>query len=90
MILKTMECFLSSKRTEALVDSVVVEGRRPQEFFIWLIQRDGGVIVRLLPATDPEKTEGIKRLIVHVAAAIKAQHPDCRYGNTNLQGYVSG
>ena len=88
VVFKTKECYLSRQREEALVESLVVEGGRAQSFFVSLCRRDDGVMVRLLPATDPEKTDGVKRLLAHVAEQIKTQHSACRYGHTNLQQYI--
>jgi len=44
--------------------------------------------VHLDALTDTEKTEGVKRLTAIVGQTLKAQHPDCRYGKTNLEKYL--
>jgi hypothetical protein len=88
VVLKARECYLSARRAEALVEAVVIEGRRPQSFFVALSQRKDGVMVKLLLLTDPEKTDGVKSLLAAVGKQLKGQHPDCRYGQTNLHGFL--
>ena len=90
-IIKFNDSFLSARGTLALVETVVVEGTKgapPKTFFIVLAQREEGVGVRLLSATDPEKTEGVKRALALLAACLKAQSPACRYGRTNLEPFL--
>lgn len=88
IVLKTKTCFLSHTRDEALIDVVVVENKRPQNFYISIQNRDDGVMVRLLPATSPEKTDGVKQMLVFIGSQVKAQHDDCRFGATNLQAFL--
>lgn len=87
-ILKLRDCFLNTTREEVLVEAVVVEGKRMQSFFISLSQRRTGVIAKLPIVTDPEKTEGVKRLIACVGGLLKQQNPACRYGQTNLHPFL--
>lgn len=87
-ILKLRDCFLNTTGEEALVEAVVVEGKRIQSFFVSLLQRRTGVIAKLPIVTDPEKTDGVKRLIVGVGEMLKRQNPACRYGQTNLHAFI--
>ena len=87
-VMKTQDCYISHNHKEALVDVVVVENRRPQAFYVSLLQRDEGVLVRLLPSTSPEKTDGVKHMLVFIGSQVKQQHPDCRYGATNLPAFI--
>lgn len=87
-ILKLRDSFLNTTRAEVLVEAVVVEGKRMQSFFISLSQRRNGVIAKLPIVTDPEKTEGVKRLIACVGGLLKQQSPTCAYGQTNLHPYL--
>ncbi|MBT5875126.1 MAG: hypothetical protein HOH43_17035 [Candidatus Latescibacteria bacterium] len=89
-IQKTRSCFINSDRDEVLMDCIVVEGGRPQNFFVSLLQREDGILVRLLPLTDPEKTDGIRRLLVAISSQIIDSHPDNVLSHTNLQTYFDG
>ena len=41
-----------------------------------------------LPATDPEKTPAVKKVMAMVAGLIRNVYPGSRYGKTNLQEYL--
>ncbi len=87
-VMKIKDCYISHNHKEVLVDVVVVENQRPQAFYISLLQRDEGVLVRLLPATSPEKTDSVKRMLSFIGSQLRQQHPDCRYGATNIPSFI--
>jgi hypothetical protein len=88
-ILKARDVFINQSRRSALVESTVVEGgHRTQGFFVHVAQGEGAVTVRLLAATDPEKTDGVKRLLAILARKVLEQDPSCRYGKTNLEPFL--
>ena len=87
-ILKVMAVYLDRSGHAALVDCVVVEEGRPQTFFVQLSQKDRQVTVRLLPATDPEKTVGVKRIMALIARQIRKAAVGSRFGKTNLQDFL--
>ena len=87
-ILKIRACYISHYRNELLIESIVVEAGRPQTFFVSVSQREGSVLVHLLPLTDPEKTDGVRRLLAAVARQVLALQPGCNIGATNLQTYL--
>ena len=87
-ILKARDVFINPGRRSALVESTVIEEGRTRGFFVHLSQGEGAVTVRLLPATDPEKTDGVKRLLALIARQVLLQDPACKYGKTNLQPFL--
>lgn len=87
-VMKIRDCYINQNHKEVLVDVVVVENQRPQAFYISLLQREEGVLVRLLPATSPEKTDRVKRMLCFVGSQLKQQHADCRYGATNIPSFI--
>jgi len=87
-ILKVQEFYLAKSGREALLDAVVIEQGVSRSFFIQLKQHDTTVTVRLLPATDPEKTPAVKKAMALVAGFIRRACPASRYGKTNLQEYL--
>lgn len=60
-ILKVQEFYLAKSGREALLDAVVIEQGVARSFFIQLKQHEATMTVRLLPATDPEKTPAVKK-----------------------------
>lgn len=87
-ILKVLDVYMNRRDQMALVDCVVVEEGRSQAFFVQLTQKDRQITVRLLPATDPEKTVGVKRLLGLIAKQVHAASPGSAFGKTNLQEFL--
>jgi len=50
--------------------------------------RDDGVVVRLYPKINVEKTEGVKKILVELAKQMMATFPELRIGETNLENYL--
>ena len=87
-ILKVQEFFLARSGKDALLDSVAIENGVACTFFVQLKLHEKAITVRLLPATDPEKTPAVKKVMALVAAFIRRVYPGSRYGKTNLQEYL--
>jgi len=87
-ILKITDKYISGRGTSALIECVVVENGKPQNFFIQLSSKDEAVTVRLFPLTDPEKTKGVKTLIGIIADTIKKSNENITYGKNNLQDFI--
>ncbi len=87
-ILKIQEFFLARSGKDALLDSVAIENGVVCTFFVQLKLHEKAITVRLLPATDPEKTPAVKKVMALVAGFIRNVYPGSRYGKTNLQDYL--
>lgn len=87
-ILKITDKYLNEKEDSALIESIAVEKGKAQTFFIQLSSKGEAVTVRLLPLTDPEKTNGVKTLMGLVAHEIKLSNENIFYGKTNLQDFL--
>lgn len=87
-ILKVQEFYLSSSGKDALLESVAIEQGAAHTFYVQLKLHDNAITVRLLPATDPEKTPAVKKVMALVAGFIRKVYPESRYGKTNLQEYL--
>ena len=87
-ILKVVDVYLNQTRRTALVDCVVIEDENAQSFFVQLAQKDRQITVRLLPATDPEKTSGVKRLMGQIAKQLHELTLGSHFGKTNLQEFL--
>jgi hypothetical protein len=86
-ILKVVDVYLNRSGRVALVDCVVVEEGRSRTFFVQLSRKDRQITVRLLPATDPDKTDGVKRIMALIAAQLR-ESASGRFGKTNLQDFL--
>ncbi len=87
-ILKVVDVYLNRSSHNALVDCVVVEEGRSRSFFVQLSQKDRQITVRLLPATDPEKTNGVKRVMALIAKELHESTAGSHFGKTNLQEFL--
>lgn len=89
-IAKTSAIFLNVRDRTALVKALVVEPHVQRRFYVLLVEKSEGLMVRLDPLTDPEKTDAVKRLLALVADWVHRVSAGSRYGMTNLQGYLIG
>ena len=87
-ILKVQEFYLSRSGKDALLEAVAIDQGTASNFFVQLKLHDNAITVRLLPATDPEKTPAVKKVMALVAGFIRKVYPGSRYGKTNLQEYL--
>lgn len=87
-ILKVQEFYMSRSGKDALLESVALEQGTARNFFVQLKLHEKAITVRLLPATDPEKTPAVKKVMALVAGFIRRVYPGSRYGKTNLQEYL--
>jgi len=88
-LFKVRHLYMERQGQELLLDALVVESGHRQRFFIQLMQREGSTVLRLLPQTDPEKTDGVKRALARMAAFVLEQAAGkCRYGATNISDFL--
>ncbi len=88
-ILKVQEFYVGRSGKEALLESVAIEQGVARSFFVQLKWHERSITVRLLPATDPEKTPAVKQLMALVAGFIRTVYPASHYGKTNLQEFLN-
>ncbi|MCW4007387.1 MAG: hypothetical protein NWF09_01665 [Candidatus Bathyarchaeota archaeon] len=88
MILKTSELYLERDKNSILIDSLAIEGSRKVVFLAMISGRDDGVVVRLFPKVEVEKTEGVKMLLAELAKQVTARFPELSVAETNLQNYL--
>ena len=87
-ILRLADLYLNRPGRAALLECVVIDMGVAVSFFALLAQREHQITVRLHPLTDPEKTEGVKRLLALIAVRVRDLVPASRFGKTNLQDYL--
>lgn len=86
-IVKVDRFYADTDGRAALLETLVVDRGHTQRFFIQLALRDGGLIVRLEPMTDPEKTAAVKRALAIVAHRLVLAC-GARYGSTNIPEHL--
>lgn len=87
-ILKVMDKYLNENAQTALVESLAIENGKNQNFFVQLSQKKSSLTIRLLPLTDPEKTDGVKTIMATIAKQIKDTNENITYGKNNLEDFL--
>jgi len=87
-ILKVTDTYINASQQSALIESLAIENGVNQSFFIQLSRKKASLTVRLLPLTDPQKTDGVKTIMAIVAKQIKETHSEIEYGKNNLEAYL--
>ena len=87
-LLKTMEIYLEREKNAILIDSLAIDADKKIVFLALISGRNDGIVVRLYPKIDVEKTEGVKKIIVEIAKQLIATFPELRIGETNLESYL--
>ncbi len=87
-ILRTMDAYINVNGTSILIESLAVEGGKKTSFLTLVSSRDDGVVVRLYPKLEVEKTDGVKRILAEQAKQILTSLPNLSIGETNLSSYL--
>jgi aspartyl aminopeptidase len=87
-MLKVIDKFINSSEQVALIEALAIENGKNQNFFIQISRKETSLTVRLLPMTDPEKTDGVKTIMAIIAKQIKNRDEKITYGKTNLQDFL--
>jgi hypothetical protein len=87
-IIKTTDLYLEREKNAILVDSLAIDADKKTVFLAMISGRDDGVVVRLYPKIDVEKTEGVKKILVELPKQLIATFPELKIGETNLDNYL--
>lgn len=85
---RALAAYLETRGAALLVECLVVEGHLRQGFFLLASAREGSVLVRIHPRSEPEKTPGVKRAVAWLAAWLAARTPGALPGTTNLEPLI--
>ncbi|MBD3334037.1 MAG: hypothetical protein GF355_00810 [Candidatus Eisenbacteria bacterium] len=87
-VFRTRTMFRRQDGRELLVEALVVEEHLKQEFLVQLRDRQEGLLLRLYPGTPVQRTEGVKRFLVWLAAELRRRDPGLEVGRTNLDAHL--
>jgi hypothetical protein len=88
-VLRTMDVFLERGKNAILVEALAIEDGKKRTFLATISRRDDGVVVRLYPKVDVEKTDGVKTILAELGKQLLGTFPDLKVGETNLQNYLN-
>jgi hypothetical protein len=84
-VLRTQGVFLERFGRALLIEALAVERGRKTGFYVRLASHeDGRCSVRVDPATQVERTDGVKRIVAEVGADLLARSPGATVRVTNL------
>ena len=86
-LIKIHEMYVESKGTNALFSTVVIDDSH-HDFFIQVMSNKDRTTIRLLPATDPEKTDAVKQSLAILCLEIQKHYPDMNVTKSNLWDYL--
>jgi hypothetical protein len=89
VILKTGELYLERNKNAILIDSLAIESEKKRSFLAMITGRENGVVVRLYPKQEIEKTDGVKRILAEISKQLVRKFPDFKTAETNLGEYLS-
>ena len=87
-VLKTGKAYVSSSGDAVLLEALAIEAERKQAFLVLVQGRADGVVVRLHPLIDPEKTDGVKLVLALVSKQIREKVAGTTFGETNLHDFL--
>lgn len=87
-ILRTMDIFLERGKNAILIESLAIEPGSKISFLTMITGRQDGVVVRLYPKIEVEKTDGVKQILAEIAKQLMVTFPELTLGETNLADYL--
>jgi len=87
VILRTLKKYVDTEEASILAEALVIEEGRKTAFLVLLSRRPDGVVVRIYPGSNVNKTEGVKRMLAEIAKQLLDTFPTLTLGKTNLQGF---
>jgi hypothetical protein len=87
-ILKTTDLYLEREKNVIIIDSLAIDAEKKTVFLAMISGRNDGVVVRLNPKIDVEKTEGVKKILAELAKQLISAFPELKVGETNLDNYL--
>ena len=87
-ILKTSDKYINSDENSILVEAMAIEDNNKATFLVLLSRREDGLVIRIYPDSNVEKTEGVKKILAKIAKQLLEKFPSLRIGKTNLQDFL--
>jgi hypothetical protein len=87
-ILKTSDKYINNDETSILIEALAIENGNKANFLVLLGKREDGLIIRLYPEINVEKTDGVKTILAKIAKQLLEKFPTLRVGKTNLQEFL--
>ena len=87
-ILRVQKQYMDHDQTSIIIDALAIDEGKKCSFFVLVGQREDGLVIRIHPNSDVEKTDAVKMVLAEIAKQILQKFPDLRTGKTNLQDFL--
>jgi hypothetical protein len=88
-ILKATDAYIDRAGRNILVDSLSIEEGEQTRFMMMLSAREDGLVVRLFPGLEVQKTDGVKTVLAETTRQLMRAFPELEVGETNLGKYLA-
>ena len=88
-ILRTANAYVARDEKSMLVESLVIEGSKKTQFFMMISRREDGIVVRICPVVEVEKSQGVKKIIAETATQLLGKFAELSTGETNLSEFLA-
>ncbi len=87
-VLRTTDSYRERTGESILIGSLSIQGKKTTSFLAMISGRADGVVIRLYPRLEVEKTDGVKRVLAELAKQLLETFPEFKLGDTNLKEYL--
>jgi len=88
VILKTSNTYIDREKKSILTESLAIEDGKKINFFTMISNREDGIVVRIYPGSEVEKTDGVKRILAEIAKQLLDTFSELKIGKTNISGFL--
>ena len=86
-LIKIHEMYTDVQGKNALFSTVVIDNSH-HDYFIQVMTGKDRTTIRLLPATDPEKTDAVKQSLANLCLEIQKCYPEMNLIKSNLWDFL--
>lgn len=87
-IMRTNDLYLERGKQTILIESLAVDSTGQRNFLAMISEREDGIVVRIYPKFEIQKTESVKKLLAEIAKQIIQIWPQLKIRDTNLIQYL--
>jgi hypothetical protein len=81
--------YLERENRAILIESLSIQEGKTSSFLTMINKREDGVVVRLYPKLEVEKTESVQKLLAELAKQVLRTFKELSVGETNLSKYLN-
>jgi hypothetical protein len=79
---------MDRQKKSILIESLAIEEGKKIEFLATIGQREDGIVVRIYPGSEVEKTDGVKKILAEIATQLLDTFAELEVGKTNISDFL--